>query len=108
MTQAPADTDTPFGYGVSLYDGGAHTHVLAADWTITHHPGHPASLWPEFQTARWYPTAPARCRRTTQWKAPAPAPATGTPHPRVCPACLLTDAQRAQLDTRVHHALRSD
>ncbi|MEU2453966.1 hypothetical protein ABZ605_28285 [Streptomyces sp. NPDC012765] len=104
--QETATTDAPFGYGLSQYDGGIHVHVLAADWTITHHPGHPDSLWPEFQTARWYPTAPARCRRAAQWKAAAPAP--GPAQPGVCPACRLTDAQRAQLDTRVHRALRSD
>lgn len=94
----PGLQPAPYGYGLSRHDGGTVLHTLAADWTLTFHPGHPDSLWAEYRTDRWYPTAPGRCRRVATWKAPAVGPGGGPP---VCPACQLTDHQRALLDTRV-------
>ncbi|MEJ8654849.1 hypothetical protein WKI65_44130 [Streptomyces sp. MS1.AVA.3] len=98
VTLAPAADDAPYGYGLSIYDGGTAVHTLAADWTITYHPGHPDSLWAEYRTDSWYPTAPGRCRRVTNWKAVAPT--AGSPR-RLCPACRLTDAERALLDSHL-------
>ncbi|MER0443082.1 hypothetical protein ABR738_00575 [Streptomyces sp. Edi4] len=89
----------PYGYGLSRHDGGTLQHILAADWTITFHPGHLDSLWEEYRADRWYPTAPGRCRRVATWKAPAATPGGGGPP--LCPACQLTDRQRALNDTRI-------
>ncbi|MER5302237.1 hypothetical protein ABT039_22640 [Streptomyces lasiicapitis] len=90
------DDEAPFGYGLSIYDGGTLLHTLAAAWTITFHPGHPDSLWAEYRRSNWYATAPGRCRRVSTWKSDPPS--ADTPRRR-CPACQLTDAQRALLDT---------
>lgn len=94
----PSPQPAPYGYGLSRHDGGTVLHTLAADWTLTLHPGHPASLWEEYRVDRWYPTAPGRCRRVATWKAPTAE--NGGGGLRLCPACQLTDAQRALLDSR--------
>ncbi|MEV1042954.1 hypothetical protein AB0J01_41300 [Streptomyces sp. NPDC050204] len=90
--------NAPFGYGLSAYDGGKLLHTLAADWTITLQPGYPDILWPEYQSDTWHATAPGRCRRVATWKATAAGLGDGA---RLCPACQMSDAQRALLDTRI-------
>ncbi|MFF2571104.1 hypothetical protein [Streptomyces sp. NPDC058084] len=95
----PSIQPAPYGHGLSRYDNGTLLHTLAADWTITLHPGTPDSLWDEYRTDRWYPTAPSRCRRVATWKAPVAHSGAGGTRP--CPACQLTDAERALLDTRI-------
>ncbi|MFD7015318.1 hypothetical protein [Streptomyces sp. NPDC059928] len=94
----PGD-DAPFGYGVSRHDRKGTVHILVADWTIAHHPGHPDSLWQEHRAGRWLSTAPARCGRVVTWKAASPV---GDDH-RPCPSCRLTDAQRALFEAHIGH-----